>query len=281
MTQTLEISRYNLPGTDGVCSIDEEKARAIGARILELGCDHAFYKDGHCATFEENAAFHAGTLLNAPRSPCDRYDRLAFVYDRGPVERAFEEHDADPMENDARALVDELVLKPLREQKRAKEEFERAAALRAAVEGFETTPAIRAWMLAKMGQHGFFRAPKRRDLSDFVESAKRTHDQWGKKRAPFKPDPSCPLRLKLKDGVSFGYSQEAYADHSTTLVPVTGEIPKDEATLSRCRANLADFFRRADTHTGWAGSGANWSAELVVTELGAFAVVFCRASISD
>lgn len=152
-----------------------------------------------------------------------------------------------------------------------------ALSLKAKIEAFETTPGIRAKLLAlfQAGERGL-RAPRRVDLSSLAKRAQGTTDQWGKKRAPWTPDPACTCRLKLAEAVAAVSTQEAYADHSVDLVPYEGEI-KDVAAA---RSRLAEFLRRADSHTGWAGSGANWSVAGIDTDAKCV-VVFCRASIAD
>jgi hypothetical protein len=149
--------------------------------------------------------------------------------------------------------------------------------VRDAIEAFETTPAIKAHMLSQVDQRGS-RAPERVDLSNMAQVAQRRTSQYGKPRPPYAADPNCPLRMKLSEAVRFSSTQESYADHSVTLIPVYGEPPAD---LGPCRLNLADFFRRCDSHTGWAGSGCNYTATLETNEHGVFVSLFCRASIAD
>lgn len=163
----------------------------------------------------------------------------------------------------------------------SKRSLARAQAARMeATRTFETTPAIRAYMLEHFDDRGA-RAPERCDMSWMIERAKRTANQFGRPREPWTPDASkCPLRLKLAEGVSFISTQEAYADHSTTIVPVEGPIPEGEM-LAECRRRLSDFARRCDSHTGLAGSGTNWSADLIIRPEGAFALISGRHSICD
>jgi hypothetical protein len=118
------------------------------------------------------------------------------------------------------------------------------------------------------------------DLSFFKEAAKRTTDQYGKPRQPYAPEgkPST-LKMDLEHAVLVRSTQEAYSDNSTYMVPVSGSL--EGVDFNQANANLARFFRYADTHTGWAGSGSNWSAALVVNEKGPFVQIDCRASISD
>lgn len=149
--------------------------------------------------------------------------------------------------------------------------------VKAAVEVFETTPAIRAYMLANLRDDS--ERPSICDLTFLAKAAKRTVDQYGKTRPAYRPQGDCPLRLCLTKAVRFRYSQQAYADYSTTLIPVKGEV--DDAGLAVCQRNLAAFVRYADSHTGMAGSGCNYSVELVRNEHGLLAVLTCRASIAD
>jgi hypothetical protein len=156
--------------------------------------------------------------------------------------------------------------------------------IRANIEAFETTPAIKAALLANI-EHDVrgVQAPKICDLHDtFTAAARRTNDQYGKKRAVYKPVGPCALTMNLKSAVVATYRQEAYSDDSVYYVPVTGKINADDkAAIANCNNNLNAFVRYADTHTGWAGSGCNWSAHLVVTDDGAYVEIGCRSSISD
>lgn len=151
---------------------------------------------------------------------------------------------------------------------------------RRAVEAFDTTPAIRAYMLAALDKDlRGCRAPEACDATHFAKASQRTTSQYGKPRPAYQPKGDCALRLSLAKAVRFTYCQDSYADMSTTLVPVSGDVAK--ADLKACAANLSEFVRYADSHTGMAGSGCNYSAELVTNEHGAFAIIGCRASISD
>lgn len=152
-----------------------------------------------------------------------------------------------------------------------------ARRIRRDIEAFEdTTPAIRAYMLAH--QDRYSQKPERVDLSAMAKAATTTKNQWGKTRTPYRPEPGCQLRMLLKQAVRASYSQQSYADYSIYLVPVTGEMPAD---LAICQRNLGNFVRYSDSHTGMAGSGCNYTAELVVNDHGALVVITCRASIAD
>jgi len=93
----------------------------------------------------------------------------------------------------------------------------------------------------------------------------------------YKPAGGCGAKLKLKEAVSYGYSQESYADHSYYLIPVEGEI----GDASVCRSNLHQWCEAIRTHNGFAGSGSTFSAELVIEPDGAYVKLDIRASISD
>lgn len=150
------------------------------------------------------------------------------------------------------------------------------------IEAFETTPAIRAYMLAALetGVRGQVNLRKV-DLRWMVKASRRTTNQFGSQRPAYSPQPGCSLRLKLSEAVAFLYSQESYSDDSITLVPVLGEVPSDAAALRVCESNLSAFVRYSDTHTGMAGSGSNYTAHLVITEHGPVAAIHCRTSIAD
>lgn len=142
------------------------------------------------------------------------------------------------------------------------------------IEAFETSPAIHAHMMAAIlrGDRDV-KAPEKADMSFFTKAAQSTRTQYGSDRKPYAPQHPCSLRLKLSEAVRFTSSQEAYADYYTTLVPVLGDVAT--ANLEHCQTNLSAMVRYADTHTGWAGSGCNYTASLVTNEHGAFAVITC------
>lgn len=148
----------------------------------------------------------------------------------------------------------------------------------AAIEAFETTAAIKKYMLDNAAARGA-QKPEKRDCRYFAKAAQRTTSQFGTKREAYKPVGNCGLRMQLEQAVSFSHTQESYSDDSVTLIPVTGDVAK--ADMKACHANVGAFFRYADSHTGMAGSGCNYSASLHTNELGAFIAVHCRASIAD
>lgn len=151
----------------------------------------------------------------------------------------------------------------------------------AVVTAFETTDAIKAHMLSILdgnAERGL-RAPEAKDMRSFAKSAQSTTDQYGKPREAYKAEGGCELKLCLGEAVSFGYSQEAYADYSTYLIPVKGDVSK--ADINVCNRNISRFFKYSNTHTGYAGSGCSYDAHMIVNEKGALVVLTCRASISD
>lgn len=138
-----------------------------------------------------------------------------------------------------------------------------AANVAAQVEAFNTTPAIKAFLRVEQGSRGFH-APK---LTPMKGSTVRNYS----------PVKGCNARLKLSQAVSFRYTQESYADHSQTAVPVEGN-PNSEA----CRVNLSRLCEAWRTHNGFAGSGCTYTASIHGNDSEGWFVVFdCRASISD
>ncbi len=96
----------------------------------------------------------------------------------------------------------------------------------------------------------------------------------GRDTAPkYKPVGDCGAKLKLSEAVAFAYEQQSYADHSFFVVPFDGEVKDREVALKNLRL-LAASWR---THTGWAGSGSDWSVSLVDNVV----ILECRSSISD
>jgi hypothetical protein len=146
--------------------------------------------------------------------------------------------------------------------------------IKSEIEAFDTTPGIRAYMLAHYEERP--RSPTKHDLRFFAKAATTTTNQFGKARPAFQVDSNASCKLKLSEAVLVSYSQEAYADMSRYAVPFTGEIVDKKKSLAR----LCEFVRYADTHTGWAGSGCNYSVE-EINEEGKFVIISCRASIAD
>lgn len=149
----------------------------------------------------------------------------------------------------------------------------------AAVGALDAPAVIKARLQADVAAGICCRVPEIKDLRFFCESAKRTTDQYGKARPAYTPPADCKLTLKLSRAVLASYSQEAYADMSAYYVPVGGNVTS--ADYNACIRNLNAFVRYANTHTGWAGSGCSYSADLVIEGDAAYAVITCRASIAD
>jgi hypothetical protein len=145
----------------------------------------------------------------------------------------------------------------------------------------ELPEVIKAHALAALAKdvRGVEHKPEPVDLSFLAERAKRTTNQFGKARKAYAPKGGCALKLQLKKAVRFTSRQEAYSDDTQFLVPVAGDLA--QADLKACQENLSEFVRYADSHTGMAGSGSNWSASLQVSDLGPVVVIYCRSSIAD
>lgn len=97
-------------------------------------------------------------------------------------------------------------------------------------------------------------------------------------KGPYEPVEGGRAKLRLKEGVSFSYIQDSYADYTRVAVPAELEAGADRDV---CRRNLQRLTEALRTHTGFAGSGSTWSAELVEHEAGAFVIFGGRHSISD
>jgi hypothetical protein len=145
----------------------------------------------------------------------------------------------------------------------------------------ELPEAIKAIALDALAKdvRGVEHKPEGVDLSFLAERAKRTTNQFGTARKAYAPKGGCALKLQLKKAVRFTHRQEAYSDDAQFLVPVVGDLA--QADLKACQQNLSEFVRYADSHTGMAGSGSNWSASLTISDLGPVAVLYCRSSIAD
>lgn len=150
-----------------------------------------------------------------------------------------------------------------------------AARIAARIAGFEKieNPAIRAYLIKTVEERGRDDA-KPADLSHLAARAK----QQTEFKAAYKPKPGCKAKLHLKEALVIGHRQEAYADNTDYIVPVTVEEGSD---LAICRANLWDFANACRTANGLAGYGSTWSMELVETPEGCFVLVDQRSSIAD
>lgn len=138
--------------------------------------------------------------------------------------------------------------------------------------------AVRTYLVSlDLGTRGLHEA-KGCDLSYLKAAAKRAVANNGLKHAAYRPEAGCRASLKLKQAVSFSFTQESYADYTMYAVPVTVEEGADSAT---CMRNLARFAAACRSHTGFAGSGSNYSAELITTKAGYVVVITDRSSIAD
>jgi hypothetical protein len=162
------------------------------------------------------------------------------------------------------------------------------AELGAAIEAFETTPAIKAHLgrLFAQSERGL-RKPERADLTGMARLAARDLTREvvlpsGRRtrigKPAYRPKDGCKARLKLKEAVFCLSTQESYADHTEYAIPVEIE---EGADMAVCHQNLHHFAECLGTHDGTAGSGSTWGASLVVTPEGAYVALNGRHSISD
>lgn len=249
--------------------IDMALAEMIATRMLELGCDHT------------------GTKLTRLPTPADREALgnpadLRIVYLRGPVEEAFAEFGADGRFLKDRNLVDAFLL-PVREARKVEELAARAAKWEANLDAFFTAHpqsliierVIRAECV--FGTRGA-RIPELADDRDWFKRAlAKTTDQWGKPLPAYVPEASG-YALQVEAVVCINTTQEAYADHSVSLIPVVVKEPTD---IEAAHRNLARITRSLNTHTGMAGSGTSYGLSLVVEDDGAYVLLSARHSISD
>lgn len=145
----------------------------------------------------------------------------------------------------------------------------------AAIEAFDTTPEIKAHMLT-ITRGG--RKPERVDYTAFLKGALENKcSPFGKTLPAYKPEPgACGIKLRPAEAVRISYSQESYSDDSAVAIPytVTAGKPADKAVFAR---NVSELVSRANSHNGWAGSGATYGAGV----RDGFVVVSCRSSIAD
>jgi hypothetical protein len=134
--------------------------------------------------------------------------------------------------------------------------------------------AIRAYVVPQSGQRGYDREPQPVDCSWMAKLASSSIST--NKR--YEPEPGCKAVLHLKQGLSLYYVQDAYADLSSTAIPVTIE---EGADMAVCKRNLARFAAALKTHNGFAGSGSTWSLDLIERPEGVFVLAAARHSISD
>lgn len=264
--------------------IDMAQAQAIAARVLELGAEHGFTREGRAPTEEEQRAFQEGRLVGYHTDkPRDRYDHLIHIYVRGPVEQAFEEAGVEIVFDADRRKVD-LFLAEHRAAKAAAARVEHRRAFEGKVETFfadnpQSAAAERYIRSACVFGRRGARAPALSPM-DWKDRLSRPTNPYGgnvQPDPPYQPEPSG-YRLLTQQAVALTYSQEAYADHSTYLIPVVVEQPTDRDAAQR---NLAKIARKLQTHNGWAGSGSTYGFSLHEEDDGCFVIMSVRASISD
>lgn len=104
----------------------------------------------------------------------------------------------------------------------------------------------------------------------------RTSDSFGHPVKPWKP--TAGLTARFKGALVLGRGMFAYSDDTLYAVPCDGAV----TDLGAARGALAAFVRRGDTHTGWAGSGVNWTVDAFEAVAGgAVALLRVRHSLSE
>ena len=279
---TVTLPPYNITHY-GEGRMTPDQAEAVAARILELGAQSAFTKDGRAPTAAEQEAFKDGRLAGFDRQPRDRYDRLVFIYVRGKVEQAFEEAGFDPNSHEDRRLVDTF-LAPVREARVAAAKEAARVKHEAAVEAFLADYPASPALERRIRKDTAFGAPGAKvpvlSPENWSDRLNKVTNPYGGKTtadAPYKPEQSG-YKLLLDKAVAVSYSQEAYADMFTSLIPVEVIQPTDTAAAKR---NLSAIARKLQTHNGWAGSGCTFGFTLTEEEDGCYVVMSVRSSISD
>lgn len=279
---TVTLPPYNIT-IYGEGRMTPEQAEPVAARILELGAQSAFTSAGRSPTAEEQEAFREGRLIGYSHEPKDRFDRVIYVYTRGPVEQAFEEAGFDPNSHEDRRLVDTF-LEPVREARKAAAKEEARVKHVAGVEAFLATypasPALerRIREETKFGLRGAC-VPALNPMK-WADRLNRVTNPYGGKTtadAPYNPEPSG-YKLLLDKAVAVSSTQEAYADMFTDLIPVEIVGPTDRDAALR---NLSAIARKLQTHNGFAGSGCTFGFTLSENDDGCYVVMGTRSSISD
>jgi hypothetical protein len=165
----------------------------------------------------------------------------------------------------------------LQEIEREASRIRHAKRIAAEVETFETIPEIKSYILGKSRERGSCR-PEKADYSSFFKSAlERKHTAFGKPLAPYNPKAGASgIKLQPAKAVRVHYAQEPYSDDSASAIPYVIE-PGKPADLKVFQANVSELVSRANTHTGWAGSGCTYT----VSFHDGFVIVHTRASIAD
>lgn len=150
----------------------------------------------------------------------------------------------------------------------------------AALAGLTTTPAIMAFLQARAGETDSrkgLRDVQPVDLSRLGVVARQGSGRTYGPR-PYSPEGGGEARLRLREAVRFTWWHDSYADMAASAIPADIAPGADRAILRR---NLARFAESIRSHTGLAGSGSTYEAELIENEAGALVVLTQRASIPD
>lgn len=143
----------------------------------------------------------------------------------------------------------------------------------AAIEALDPTPEIKKYLFDNVSRRGM-QPPVLEDFTSFFQRAlDAKNNAHGRPLPAYKPEPvNGKIKMVPAKAVRYLYSQESYADHNEIAIPFEGE-----GDLKAFERNVHQLVRRANTHTGWAGSGSTYE----VTVKDKFVVLFCRASIAD
>lgn len=142
-----------------------------------------------------------------------------------------------------------------------------------AIAAIDTTPVVKSYLHEIVRERGSV-TPEPVDYTEFFKRAiAAKHNAFGKAVPAYAPEP-VKGRIKMfpAKALRIRYSQESYSDDSAVLIPFAGE--GDLAAFAR---NVSTLVRRANSHTGFAGSGATFEASVH----DGFVIVSCRSSISD
>lgn len=270
--------------------IDTSTAAAIFRRMAELGCKNTYGPEAvktRRVTEEETQAWQEGRLRGYYKdAPRDRHDYMMFVNLPGVLSDVFVEFGYPAEVLDADKAKVQIFFDEVTEAERRADRALRRLAYEAKVEAFfaehPQSPAVERFLRTqcRFGERTA-REPRMADMHEHwtnrLNSVTNPYGGATTAEAPFTPEHSG-FKLKLREAVHYGASQESYADHSFTLIPVEAEGVTDVEAAKR---NLYKISRKLNTHNGWAGSGTGYSLSLVIEEDGLYVLMDARHSISD
>lgn len=284
IAERIALPRYNVTDHKSPAQFGPQVAAGLALTLWGRGIRSAYTSEHRRPTEEEQAAYRQDRLDNygIPRNARDIHARVIIVQVRGPVEEVFEDAGFDPVIAANKRLV-QAFLGRLDGARQRKERAARHAAHDAAVDaflaGYAASPALERHIRAACAFDARgARQPEATDLTDWIKRAiAKTSDQFHKPLPAYAPKPSG-FRLLTDKAVKLTYVQDSYADYVTTAIPLEVTQPTDVAAA---RENLAQLSRRLDTHTGWAGSGTDYTFDLHAGDEGAYVILTARHSIAD